>query len=134
MGIFRYRLVRSFVYDDGYIAVSTWAKQNISETGLTFKIANILLACSALTQSDAATIQGQMVHGLYAEPRWPSGNTLALNANNPGSTPGLGDRWEINFSMQSVDGGQNKGLSIRVESHFQDRYITGNININIYAK
>ena len=26
---------------------------------------------------------------MHAEPRWPSGNTLAFNAENPGSTPGL---------------------------------------------
>ena len=25
-----------------------------------------------------------------AEPRWPSGNTLAFNAEDPGSTPGPG--------------------------------------------
>ena len=27
-----------------------------------------------------------------AEPRWPSGNTLAFNAEDPGSTPGIGVR------------------------------------------
>ena len=27
---------------------------------------------------------------VYAEPRWPSGNTLAFNAEDPGSTPGPG--------------------------------------------
>ena len=27
-----------------------------------------------------------------AEPRWPSGNTLAFNAEDPGSTPGPGVR------------------------------------------
>ena len=34
----------------------------------------------------------------FAEPRWPRGNTLAFNAENPGSTPGV----EMNFSSQST--------------------------------
>ena len=34
-----------------------------------------------------------------------------------------------NSFLESVDSGQNKGLSVQVESHFQDRYIKCNIII-----
>jgi hypothetical protein len=45
---------------------------------------------------------GRGASSLDAELRWPSGNTLAFNAENPGSTPDLGDRYGINFSSRST--------------------------------
>jgi hypothetical protein len=45
----------------------------------------------------------EAAYGCYAEPRWPSGNTLAFNAENPGSTPGPGGRTGRDQFLKSVE-------------------------------
>ena len=49
-----------------------------------------------------------------------------FNAENPGSTPGLGSTWRLISQVGRVDrirGFQFRRLSIQVECHFQDRHM-----------
>ena len=43
-------------------------------------------------QNVVSSVTLTMGMGFALEPRWPSGNTLAFNAEDPGSTPGPGVR------------------------------------------